>query len=174
MRGIFRKIIALTAASAAIAVAASSCNNDGCTDSRSSVPLASFADAANGKAITLDSLQIHGIGAPGDSILYKAGDKISQANLPMRSTRTQTSWCFSYKWKALDYAALNDTVTIDYTSQPFLAGDECGAMYNYTITGVTHTSHIIDSIKVAQPFVTNIGVTNLTIYFRTEGGGAEQ
>ena len=174
MREIFRKIIALTAASASVILGATSCNTPGCTENRSSVPLATFAGSADGQAITLDSLQIHGVGAPGDSILYKAGENLRQAYLPMRSTQEQTVWCFSYKWKALDNPALNDTVTIDYTTQPYLAGDECGAMYRYTIKNVRHTGHLIDSIKVVQPHVTNLGDPNLTIYFRTEGGGDGQ
>lgn len=173
MRGISAKITALTAALTLVALGATSCNTQGCTENRSSIPLATFAGSADGRAISLDSLQIHGVGAPGDSILYPAGERLSRAYLPMRNTHEQTVWCFSYKWKALDNPANNDTLTIDYTSQPFLAGDECGGMYRYTITAVRHTSHIIDSVKVVQPYVTNIGEPNLTIYFRTEGGGEE-
>ena len=74
------------------------------------------------------------MGAPGDSILYPAGERLSKAYLPMRNTHEQTVWCFSYKWKALDNPANNDTLTIDYTSQPFLAGDECGATAAHSTT----------------------------------------
>ena len=38
-------------------------------------------------------------------------------------------------------------------------------MYRYTITGCRNTGHIIDSVAVSDPNVTNIGLTNLKLYF---------
>ena len=92
----------------------------------------------------------------------------------MRATAKTTAWCFAYRWADLNSPANNDTITFSYDAEPYFASDECGAMYRYTITAVRHTSHIIDSVKVVQPYVTNIGEPNLTIYFRTEGGGDGQ
>ena len=148
-----------------LAALAYGCSTDGCTDLRSSIPKAGFYSSANARKISLDSLQIAGIGA--------AGTSQSEVYLPMRSAQTSTAWCLSYKWKATDFPQLNDTITFQYTAQPYFASAECGAMYRYTITAVRHTNHIIDSVKVVQPYVTNIGEPNLTIYFRTEGGGEE-
>ena len=42
---------------------------------------------------------------------------------------------------------------------------ECGAMYNFDINTVTHTSHGIDSVVVLYPAVTNACVPALRIHF---------
>ena len=149
-----------------LAALAYGCSTDGCTDLRSSIPKAGFYSAASAAKISLDSLQITGIGAPGDSVLLAAGTSQSEVYLPMRSAQTSTAWCLSYKWKATDFPQLNDTITFQYTAQPYFASAECGAMYRYTITGATSTTHLIDSVSVAQAEVTNLEDVNLNIYFR--------
>lgn len=115
----------------------------------------------------LDSLAIYGVGAPGDTLLSSAGTLISQIYLPMRPTHQSVTWCFDYKWKYLDNPALNDTITIDYTSTPFFASEECGAFYKYRINRLDATSHLIDSVAIVDSVVTNIDKVYLNIYFRT-------
>lgn len=163
--GKFLSIFAVAAI--ALPVTFTGCNTAGCTDLRSATPLAEFYSATTGAAIQLDSLQITGIGAPNDSALLAAGKVASQVYLPFRATRTETSWCFSYKWANTDFAQLNDTVTFRYDAQPWFASYDCGAMYRYKITGVTYTKHLIDSIAVLDSLVTNVEDTQLRIYFRT-------
>ena len=150
-----------------VAVALSSCNTQGCTDNRSAIPLAEFYSYSANQAITLDSVQIHGIGAPGDSLLIGAGERVSQVYLPMRSDFTSTAWCLSYRWKALDYDALNDTLTFNYTSEPWFAGSECGAMYRYHIDSFSYTRHLIDSVAVMDSLITNVDKAQIRVYFRT-------
>ena len=63
-----------------------SCNSSGYLDNRSAIPLAEFYNSETGQSLTLDSLEIRGLGAPGDSVLVSAGTAVSQAYLPMRSS----------------------------------------------------------------------------------------
>jgi hypothetical protein len=143
------------------------CNTAGCTDLRSATPLAEFYSSTTDSAIQLDSLQITGIGAPNDSALLAAGKTASQVYLPLRATRTETAWCFSYKWANTDYPQLNDTVTFHYEAEPWFASYDCGAMYRYNIKEVSYTTHLIDSIAVLDSLITNVDDTQLRIYFRT-------
>ena len=55
----------------ATTVMVQSCNDIGCTDLRSSIPLAGFYSSSSSadKTISVDSLLIGGIGAPDDSLL---------------------------------------------------------------------------------------------------------
>jgi hypothetical protein len=162
------KLLSLVAvASITLPVAFTSCNTSGCTDLRSATPLATFYSANTGEAIGLDSIQIAGIGAPGDSILLAPGTKASQIYLPFRATKSETSWCISYKWQNLNYAALNDTVTFCYDAQPWFASADCGAMFRYQIKDVRHTTHLIDSIAVLDSLITNVDASQISIYFRT-------
>lgn len=145
----------------------SGCNSAGCNENRNAVPLAAFFSSADDRGITLDSLQIYGIGAPADTVLSEVGTPLSQIYLPMRPTHQSVSWCFAYKWKSLDTPALYDTIAIDYTSTPFFASEECGAYYKYKIDRLDVTSHLIDSVAIVDSLVTNVDWVYLNIYFRT-------
>lgn len=162
--GKFLIAIALTIAAAA---ALSSCSTSGCLENRSSIPLAEFYSSATGEVAAFDSIEVSGIGAPADSILSPAGSAISQLYMPMRSTREQTQWRFAYRWKALDYPELYDTLTIDYTSTPYFASDECGVIYRYHIDKLETTRHLIEDVEITDSLITNIDKVYLKIYFRT-------
>lgn len=134
------------------------CNTNGCTDWRSAVPLAQFYASASGKQVYLDSVQISGIGAPGDTLLLAAGQRAEKVYLPMRATADKVAWRFAYG------PAVADTVTIAYTPTAWFASEECGAMYKYTIRAVEHTSVLIDSVVVVNPEITNIETVRLKFF----------
>ncbi|MDE5682845.1 MAG: hypothetical protein K2I39_01370 [Muribaculaceae bacterium] len=142
-----------------------SCNTAGCLDNQSAIPLAGFRSSATGDDISVQGIRISGVGAPADSAI--ASGSVSQVYLPMRSTAESTAWCFHYTQEGLDDPALNDTVTFGYESIPYFASEECGAMYRYMIQSVSTTTHIIDSVVVADSLITNVEATRIYIYFRT-------
>ncbi len=86
----------------------------------------------------------------------------------MRAERTNTSWCLSYRWAALNNPAYNDTMSFDYEVLPYFASNECGAMYRYRITHVDYTRHLVDSVGVVDSLITNINEPDIFIYFRTD------
>ncbi len=143
------------------------CNSGGCYDNQSAIPLAEFRDSGTGNTMSLRGLRISGVGAPGDSAIVSPDQTLSQVYLPMRSTMSSTSWCMHYTQAGLDDDAFNDTVTFGYTSRPFFASDECGAMYVYDITSVGYTTHLVDSVVVLDSLVTNVDIPRIAIYFRT-------
>lgn len=151
----------------ASAVALSSCNTTGCTDNQSCLPLAGFYSSQTKSAISLQDLDISGVGAPDDSLLYTSGTSLSQAYLPFRSTATSTSYCFHYTQEGLEDTAFNDTISFSYISEPYFASEECGAMLRYKITKMSHTNHLIDSVIVTDSLVTNTDTERIRIYFRT-------
>lgn len=161
-------LIWLIAAGAFLTAGMAGCNSSGCTENRNALPLAEFYNSATGRAVGLDSLEISGVDAPGDSALSSPGPTISQIYLPMRPTETQTAWCVAYKWRDLDFAELNDTISFDYQTEPYFASEECGATYRYRITGMAYTEHLIDSVVIVDPLITNIDKAYFRIYFRGE------
>lgn len=142
------------------------CNTAGCTDNQNSLPLAGFYLADTGEPIAVDSLAVWGVGAPGDSMICNPSMQLQQIYLPLRSSSTETSYCFHYANKALEDPAFNDTVTFRYTSRPYFASEECGAMYRYTITEVAHTSHIIQAVEILDSLITNTDRERIKIWFR--------
>lgn len=151
----------------ALMISLSACNTSGCTDNQSSLPYAGFYSSADGQPISVDSLDIYGVGVPGDSLLYAAGTVLSNVYLPFRSTSDVTSYCFHYAQRGIDDIAYNDTITFTYTSSPYFASEECGAMLQYTIKDMKYTRHLIDSIEITDSIVTNTDIERIKIYFRT-------
>lgn len=159
----------LTSIIAAICLLAalSGCNTSGCLENRSSVPLVGFYDSATEKSISLDSLEIYGADAPGDSILSAPGTPISQIYLPMRATKDNVMWFIAYKWKNLDNLDLVDRIDLDYMASPYFASEECGVIYRYRITRCQYTRNLIDSIAITDSLITNIDTERIKIFFRT-------
>lgn len=163
MGKVLRRIIPLVLLCGAIA----GCNTTGCLDNGSAIPLAGFYSSGTGGSIGLDSLTIIGLEAPGDSALLRPGKAASSIYLPMRPVAPSTTWVIAYAYKAFDYEWYNDTVTFDYESIPYFASEECGAMYCYNINNVRCTHHLIDSVALTDPLVTNVDIETIKIYFRT-------
>ena len=162
-----RKSLTLPAlAAAALVAATAACSSDGCLDNQSALPKAGLYSSSTGEAISLSNLQISGVDAPGDSILVKSGTAVGELYLPMRATKTSTSWLFTYTQEGLE--GYDDIVTFDYTPLPYFASEECGAMYNYHITHCSTTHNLIDSIVIADSLITNVDQVRIRIYFRTQ------
>lgn len=152
---------------AALAAALGGCNTSGCLDNQNSIPLAGLYDSATGSAVTVSGLEVGGVGAPADSLL-SSGSAISQIYLPLRSLYSSAAFYFRYPATEADGgdAILPDTITIRYDSEPYLASEECGAMYRYRITSLAHTTHAIDSVAILDSLVTNVDIQRLHIYLR--------
>ncbi len=149
----------------AVLLLLTSCSSTGCLENQSSLPLAGFYSSRTQEGIAIDSLQVWGVGAPGDSMLV---DGVARNTyLPLRSSMEIASFCFHYDQKELSSPLLNDTITLSYSSQPRFVSEECGAMYFYEIKTLHHTCHLIDSVVLVQPEVNNIDRETMRIYFRT-------
>lgn len=145
------------------------CNTSGCTENQSAIPLAGYYSSATSKPIILSSLQVAGVDAPNDSVLYPLGEARSEIYLPLRSARNTTAFTLTYFPDKEDTSlSVTDTLRLSYTSEPRLVSEECGAMYFYRITSLSHTGAIIDSVTILDSLVTNTNVQRLHIYFRTQ------
>ncbi len=144
-----------------------SCSTDGCTENQSSIPLAGFYAVETGEAIAISQLDIYGIGASGDSLLLEGFSTAKQIYLPLRSTQNNTAFCFHYTQFGDSITAYNDTIWFEYETTPYFVSEECGAMFQYKITSLRHTNIIIDSISLIDPYITNIDVERIKIFFKT-------
>lgn len=141
-----------------------SCSSNGCSENQSSIPLAGFYSIETGEKIAMNAIEISGVGA--ESLLTSGNEPVQQTYLPLRSSQTSAAFCFHYNDFG-DDAAYNDTVWIEYTSTPYFASEECGAMFQYEIKSISHTNIIIDSVAVIDPIVNNIDVERIKIFFKT-------
>ncbi|MCH5219674.1 MAG: hypothetical protein J1F20_03810 [Muribaculaceae bacterium] len=146
----------------------SSCDSGGCAELRSAVPRADFFSMSTLKGISVDSLQIVGVGVPGDSVLYGPSSRLSTIYLPMPPLADRVQWRIAYMQELLAQYDLADTITLGFERTPYFAGIECGAMYKYLITEMKYTTNLIDSVAVTDSLVINVDKPTLAIYFRTE------
>lgn len=159
MRRILKHITLAVVVALNLAVVTSSCNNDNCIGNSTGIPLAGFYRENN--AVAINSLTVYGIGAPNDSVII---DKASAKNvyLPLRLSTSSCKYVFNYNTEGVG----NDTITLGYDAIPYFESHECGAMYNFKITSLEHTSHAIDSVIISDPLITNADVVSIKIYVR--------
>lgn len=170
MRSINKRKVATLSAIAAIALSfIGGCSTDECYDNRNALPYAGFYGVMEGKMnpISIDSVQVYGIGAPGDSILSSGGRAIANLYLPFRIDSDTTKYVFRLINKAYEPYNLADTLTFIYTRDARFVSAACGASYVYTMKSITSTGLLIDSVVVPEGRITNADMENIQIYFNT-------
>lgn len=150
-----------------ITVFCAACGSGGCLDNGSTLPLAGFYSSSSGSAISVDSLEVRGLGAPNDSVLLQPKRATSSVYLPFRANYESVQWVFSFETAALNFPELYDTLSFEYTTIPYFASADCGAMYIYRVNHIEVTKHLIDSVVVTDSLFTNVDIQQIKIYFRT-------
>lgn len=145
-----------------------SCSGTECYENHSALPLANFFSSQTRQKISIQRLEIYGIGAPGDSVLYTPAT-LSDAYLPFRLWEDTTSYVFAYHslsdGQDEDNSAVpSDTITFCYTPKEWFVSPACGAMYFYEMKEVRHTNLLIDSVSF-NPLITNENIANIQIFF---------
>ncbi len=154
-----------------------SCASNECLDNKNSLPLAGFySSTETPQQIALDSISIFGIGAPGDSVLHDSVRNLKQSYLPFRIDQGQTRYVIRYLSGLPGRYRMADTITFNYDIVPWFVSSACGAIYDYKMTSIETTHHIIDSVTCPDGVIDNANKENLKIYFRvsTSEEGEEQ
>lgn len=149
------------------------CSGNECYENHSALPLAAFFSAVSQRPVTLQQLEIYGVGAPGDSVLYTS-QSLSEAYLPFRIWEDSTQYVFCYYGLLDNYdpedpplVVPSDTVTFRYNPKPWFVSPACGAMYFYEMKSVSHTSLLIDSVAFNE-LITNENIANMKVFFKEE------
>ena len=78
-------------------LAAGGCSTNDCGDNQNSLPLAGFYTSQDvPQAISIDSISIYGLHAPGDSLLLDSAVRVSEVYLPFRIDEPATTYVISY------------------------------------------------------------------------------
>lgn len=154
-------------------ITATGCGSGGCLENGSTLPLAGLYSSTTGGAISIDSLEVRGLGAPNDSILLYPTRNTSSIYMPFRADYESVSWVFSIHQAAFNHSEFYDTLTFDYTTIPYFASADCGAMYIYRVNRMNVTHNLIDSVAITDSLFTNVDREQIKIFYRTaeEGQG---
>lgn len=143
------------------------CSSEECLQNRNALPLAGFYNSFDSKqTVSIDSLEVYGVGAPGDSILSPGTQPLSQLYLPFRLDSDTTKYVFRYLHKELAQQNIVDTVTFIYSRDPRFVSSACGVSYVFGIKEIKTTGLLIDSVTCPMGEITNMDSENLNIYFR--------
>lgn len=145
----------------------SGCATSECYDNQNSLPLAGFySSAQRPAAISIDSISIIGIGAPGDSILQDSVRSLSEVYLPFRIDQNSTTYEIKYLFGVAGLLRISDIITFNYEIKPMFVSSACGTVYYYEIQSIDYTTNFIDSVTCPGGVITNANSENLKIYFR--------
>lgn len=92
-------------------------------------------------------------------ILLNRKTGADKVDLPLSFTAVRDTFFFHYS------ARLADTVWIEHQNLPYSSSMDCGTVMHYKIVGISSTNHLIDSVRVVAPEVTNTLRENVKIYF---------
>lgn len=165
-----KKLLYLPAIPALLLLPAASCSSDECLGNSNSLPQAGFfSSRENPQALTLQGLRIRALGVPGDSILDSGSSSIQTAYIPFNLDADHTSYEFAYLPPTdPDSHQQADTVTFYYTRQPWFVSSACGAVINFNVERIEHTSLRIDSVTCPGRVITNDPGVNINIYFKVD------
>lgn len=177
MKRFKRLIKGIAAASIMVSIlVVASCSNSECLDNKNSLPLAGFYSSERvPQKISIDSISILGLGAPGDSILHDSVRNLSQSYLPFRIDQGSTTYIIRYLSGLMGVFRMADTITFNYDILPWFVSAGCGVIYDYKMTSIETTHYAIDSVTCPNGEITNANIENLRIYFKVseEEGGEE-
>lgn len=163
-----KKLLYLTAVAASLPMLAVSCSSDECLGNSNSLPQAGFfSSKENPQTLSLQGLRIRALDVPGDSILNSGSSSIQTAYIPFNLDADHTSYEFAYLSQTEpDSRRQADTVTFYYTRQPWFVSSACGAVVNFNVERIEHTSLRIDSVTCPGKVITNAAGVNINIYFK--------
>lgn len=145
------------------------CSTSECYDNQNSLPLAGFyASGEKPLPISIDSISILGIGAPGDSILQDSVRSISEVYLPFRIDENSTTYEIRYLSGLFGQFRVKDIITFNYDIVPMFVSTACGTVYYYKMNSIDYTDNLIDSVTCPGGVITNENIENLKIYFRVD------
>lgn len=90
------KILNILFAVGLVGSALAGCNNTGCVDNQSSIPLAGFYSYETLGAISLSNISVGGVDAPNDSLLLDH-ESVAEVYLPFRSLQDETVFFIRYE-----------------------------------------------------------------------------
>jgi hypothetical protein len=135
----------------------SSCTPGSCFEDTNASVKAIMYQTASGKIVAPDSVTLYGMGMD-TSKIYKRAASIRKALLPLNDKTGSSTFVMKIN-------GIYDTLTVEYTSFPYLISKECGYTYYHNIEGTLYTRHVIDTVIVRKRTVTTLNEENIHIYY---------
>ena len=153
-----------------LAAGISACSADECADNKNSPPLAGFYTMDDGRLqeVSIDSISVFGVGAPGDSLILDTASSVSEEYLPFDICSESSTFVLSYDAPSLRENGKSpyDVITFNYRKRPEFVSHACGAVYVYEITDIVSTHHFIETVDCPDGEIGNADIQNIRIFFK--------
>jgi len=133
------------------------CSTGACFEDIDPVVIVSIYSDSTQNVIACDSIKVTGLTESGDTLLVD-NTSVSQFSFSLDPIHNEAKLCI-----ALDDAT--DTITLTYTNYPHIVSPDCGYTIFSSISAVTTTKNIIDTITIENKSVTLNGETNLCLFY---------
>jgi hypothetical protein len=107
---------------------------------------------------TLDSLTVTAVGT--DSVIINKENDVSNIELPLRWTADSTELIFHYA-----NSSVFDTLKVMHSNTQTFISMDCGYSMEQSISKVTYTKHVIDSVALTYKTANSDAVQNLKIFY---------
>ena len=95
-----------------------------------------------------------------DSVLINKDAKVTGEQLPLNWTADSTVLIFKYAG-----TTKKDTIRVYHTNVPTFVSMECGYTMAQTMSKVTYTKNVLDSIYLAYKLANTDAIQNIKIYY---------
>jgi|WetSurMetagenome_2_1015567.scaffolds.fasta_scaffold00219_17 hypothetical protein len=143
--------------SVVMVVVLASCTSSACIDDTVPIVTTNIYSSETRKVVTCDSIIVTAKSSAGDTILAKE-KKVSVFTYTLDPAKTQSTMLFKIN-------NVTDTVVIAYTTSPYYISAACGYTICHSITGLTWTDNIIDSLVLENKSVTLNVKSNIRLYY---------
>ncbi len=113
--------------------------------------------SGTGESATADSLRVRGVSAT-DTVEFVDERNATSFSLPLDPASDLSLFYITVN-------GIHDTAVIYYTRLPHLVSPECGYTFFNTVTGVSTTHNIIDTLIIENSKVDLDGKKNLHLFF---------
>lgn len=141
------------------------CGNTGCQETISVNARCSFYGKSDRRPFTFDSITVYGIGASGDSILYRRATGQSFVKLPLRKLTGESAYVFHFQGAGGGVIDQRDTLHLYHENINHFISEDCGAVVRHRVDSLSYTRHYLDSLVVAKPSIINLDEENIILLF---------
>lgn len=143
------------------ALGMSACSGDDCPINNTVMGKMSFYDQKDEAVSLVDVLTVRVVRPQGDSVVLNQKTNVSAVLFPLSYTHGTDTLIFDYS-----NGTLYDSLYISHTNTPMLVSVDCGTAMYHTITSVSSTHQLIDTLILKSSEVNYDEHENIQVIYR--------
>lgn len=156
--------IAMLLAIPLILIGMAACSGEDCPINNTVMGKMAFYDPYGEAIAFVGTLSVSAVRQQGDSVVLNQKRNPSDVLFPLSYTHETDTLILTYSSGG---ATASDSIYISHTNTPTLVSVDCGTAMFHTITAVSATRHVIDSLILKSPEVNYDERENIQIIYRT-------